>query len=413
MQELTVPDYSITVRSGHPDFLDLPWHQSVVEWNTPRLLDLPKGISRHEVRFLRYAQGIYAVKELPARPARNDYRVLKALEDFQAPSVTPVGLVEARSDDPHDERFAALITRYVDFSFSYRELVQGAGFGSRRRQMLAAFAGLLVELHLAGCYWGDCSLSNVLYRYDAMAIEAIMVDAETSAIYESLSDGQRELDLEIMVLNVAGGMSDIAASQGVDIAHADLALGEEVVEWYHWLWNETSSETLIGPGDRYRITERIQRLNELGFTVDEVDLVPTDGGARLRMRPMVGSRVFNTTRLRELTGVDASDGQAKQILGDLYHFSAQATSTSAHSAVAAIQWRVSQFEPLLERLRELNPSGDPIQGYCDFLYFRYMASVDAGYDIDNDTAFDKWLNAGRPGFPTEPDVAPPATDGPG
>lgn len=409
----TVPDFVLTVRSGHPDFLDLPWERPIAEWDESRLVDLPKGISRHEVRFLGYDEGIYAIKELPSRPARNDYRVLRALEDARAPSVTAVGLVEGRSEDLHEERSAALITKYVDFSFSYWELLEGPGFGRRRRQMLAAFAGLLVELHLAGCFWGDCSLSNVLYRYDAMAIEAIMVDAETASVYESLSDGQRQEDLEIMVVNVAGGMSDIAASQGVDIDYADLALGEEIADWYRWLWEETSKEIVIGAGERYHITERIQRLNDLGFTVDEIDLVPTEGGAQLQMRALVGGRVFNATKLRELTGVDASERQAKQILGDLHHFNARHAVVPPHAALAAIQWRVSQFEPLLDRLRDLSPSGDPVQGYCDFLHFRYMASAEAGHDIDNETAFDRWLAAGRPGFPTEPDDAPPAAPEPG
>jgi hypothetical protein len=408
---LRMPDYLISVRTGHPDFLDLPWERSIVDWDTARLLDLPKGISRHEVRFLGYDEGIYVVKELPTRPAKNDYDVLRALEDQQAPAVTAVGLVEGRSGDLHEEASAALITRYVDFSFSYHELLEGPGFGRRRRQMLAAFASLLVELHLAGCFWGDCSLSNVLYRYDAMAIEAIMVDAETAAMHPTLSDGQRTEDLEIMVVNVAGGMSNIAAMQGVDIDHADLALGEEIAEWYRWLWSEASDEMVIGVDERYKITERIGRLNEIGFTVDHIDLVPTGDGSKLRMRPVVGGRVYNANRLRELAGVDASERQARQILGDLHHYRARSEIASPGSSVlSAIQWRVNVLEPMLERLRDVNPQGDPIQGYCDLLHFRYMISVDAGYDIDTETAFGLWLEAGRPGFPTEPDVAPPVDD---
>lgn len=411
-----VPDYTISVRTGHPDFLDLPWKRSIVDWDSARLLDLPKGISRHEVRFLGYDEGIYAVKELPTRPAMNDYEVLRALEDQQAPAVTAVGLVEGRTGDPHDEASAALITRYVDFSFSYHELLEGPGFGRRRRQMLAAFASLLVELHLAGCYWGDCSLSNVLYRYDAMAIEAIMVDAETAAMHPSLSDGQRNDDLEIMIVNVAGGMSNIAAMHGVDIDHADLALGEEIADWYRWLWGEASDEIVIGADERYKITERISRLNELGFTVDHIDLVATGDGSKLRMRPVVGGRVYSATQLRELTGVDASERQARQILGDLHHYRATGGGSRIPPVVSAIQWRVNRLEPMLERLRTLNPQGDPIQGYCDLLHFRYMASANAGLDISTESAFDMWVEAGQPGFPTEPDVAPPddpPSQGPG
>jgi len=400
----------ITVRPGHPDFLDLAWEQSVVDWRSSRLVTLPKGISRHEVRFVAYDQGLYAVKELPLKAARNDYQVLRELERMEAPSVTAVGLVEDRSDDPGAERSAALITRYVDFSFSYRELLEGAGFGQRRRQMLAAFAGLLVELHLAGCFWGDCSLSNVLFKYDAMAIEALMVDAETAELHPELSDGQRLHDIDIMTINVAGGMADIAASRGVSLDDADTDLGEEMASWYEWLWDETTRETVIGSDERYRITERVRRLNDLGFTVDEVDLTSTDGGTRLRVRPSVGPRNHNSRRLREITGIEASEWQARHLLSDIYHFSAgQRVDNSGDMALAAIRWRTERWEPAVRRIRAEAGDDNVLQGYCDFLNYRYEASSRAGADLGQRVAFDGWLAAGRPGFRPEPEVSPTDT----
>ena len=374
-------------------------------------MTLPKGISRHEVRFVAYDEGLYAIKELPHRAARNDYQVLRALERLEGPSVSAVGLVEDRWDDPGAERSAALITRYVDFSFSYRELLEGTGFGERRRQMLAAFAGLLVELHLAGCFWGDCSLSNVLFKYDAMAIEALMVDAETAELHPELSDGQRLHDIDIMTINVAGGMADIAASRGVGIDDADTDLGEEIARWYEWLWDETTSETVIGTDERYRITERIRHLNELGFTVDEVDLTSTDGGTRLRMRPSVGPRNHNTRRLREITGIEASEWQAWHLLSDIYHFSAgRSSEKSADLVLAAIRWRAERWEPAIRRIQAQAGDDNVLQGYCDFLNYRYEASSSAGADLGQEAAFDGWLAAGRPGFRPEPEASPTRTD---
>ena len=405
------PEPTITVRPGHPDFLDLAWEQSVVDWDSPRLVTLPKGISRHEVRFVAYDEGLYAIKELPHKAARNDYRVLRALEWLEGPSVSAVGLVEDRWDDPGAERSAALITRYVDFSFSYRELLEGTGFGERRRQMLAAFAGLLVELHLAGCFWGDCSLSNVLFKYDAMAIEALMVDAETAELHPELSDGQRLHDIDIMTINVAGGMADIAASRGVGIDDADTDLGEEMARWYAWLWDETTSETVIGTVERYRITQRIRHLNELGFTVDEVDLTSTDGGTRLRMRPSVGPRNHNTRRLREITGIEASEWQARHLLSDIYHFSAdRSNEKSGDLVLAAIRWRAERWEPAIRRIQAQAGDDNVLQGYCDFLNYRYEASSSAGADLGQEAAFDGWLAAGRPGFRPEPEASPTRTD---
>ncbi len=392
----------LTIRPGHPDFLDLPWERTIADWEVPELVDLPKGISRHQVRFLRYPEGVYVVKELPTSPARNDYQVLRALENVGAPAVRPVGLVEGRSSDPTEERSAALITAYEPYSFSYRELLSGPGFGPRRAQMLDAFANLLVQLHLARCFWGDCSLSNVLYRFDAEAIQTIMVDAETGRIFDGpLSDGQREQDLEIMIENVAGGMADIAVEANADIDDADLALGEDIADRYRALWAELTTEEVIHPGERFRVRDRIARLNHLGFDVEEVELVPVDDDvSRLRVRVAVGSRRFHATRLRELTGIDALEHQARQILSDLYSYQAtHGGETSAGKHVSAIRWRVTEFEPQIRRLGALEGVVDPLQAYCDLLHHRFVMSEQAGRDVGTEAAFAAWEAAGRPGYP--------------
>jgi len=392
----------IVVRSGHPNFLDLPWERPLTDWEHPRRLDLPKGISRHEVQFFGYDDGIYAVKELPRHLARHEYAVLRQLEDLGAPSVRPVGLVERPWLDPHEEAAAAVVTRYVEYAFSYRELLSGWGFGERRNQMLDALAGLLVELHLLGCHWGDCSLSNVLYRYDAGAVDMTMVDAETARLHPSLSNGQREDDLQLMVENVAGGMADLAAEQGIELELADLFLGEDVAARYRALWREVTTETAIGRDEQYRITQHIGRLNELGFEIDDLVLTPQPGGSRLRMRLKVASRNFHSHRLRELTGIEAAENQARQILSDLRYYEATVgRAAPSGKRLAPIRWRVEVFEPMLARLRALPDRAtlDPVQAYTDLLHHRYLLSAEAGRDIPNEEAFSRWVEAGQPGYP--------------
>jgi hypothetical protein len=392
----------LTVRSGHPDFLDLPWERPMAEWAHPRRLDLPKGISRHEVRFYGYDEGIYAVKQLPLGAARREYAVLRALEALEAPSVVPVGLVERPWLDPGLEASASVITVYLEHAFSYRELLSGPGFGARRNQMLDAFAGLLVELHLLGCYWGDCSLSNVLYRYDAGAIDPTMVDGETAEVRDMLSDGQRLSDIEIMIVNVAGGMADIAAAAGRDVDDADLALGEDIAARYHALWDEVTRPEVVGSDERYLIRDRIAAVNALGFEVGDLDLIPDDGGARIRLHLAVTGRNYHSRRLRELTGVEATEHQARQILSDIHYFEAGLDeSRPAGKSVRAVRWRVEVFEPLLQQITALPDRrvADPVQAYTDFLHHRYELSSASGTDVGNAAAFASWVAAGQPGYP--------------
>ena len=395
----------ITIRPGHPDFLDLPWEEPIAQWRFEHLLDLPKGISRHEVRFLSYPSGIYVVKEMPVAAARNDYQILRSLEGLGAPAVIPVGLVESRNTDPTDENAAALITAYEPFSFSYREMLAGAGFGARRNQMLDAFASLLVELHVAGCFWGDCSLSNVLYRFDAETLETIMVDAETAFIIEDgeLSTGQREEDVAIMIENVAGGMADIAAEAGQDLDDADLSLGEEIADRYHRLWSELRAVETVRETERFKIREKIDRINRLGFDVEEVDLVPNlDDTAEFRISVKVGGRNFHSNRLKSLTGIDALENQARQILADLHYFTVRTGGESlTGKSATAVRWRVSEFEPTLARIRQVAGIVDPIQGYCDLLHHRYVMATGLGRDVSTGEAFEDWVARGRPGYPLD------------
>ena len=397
----------IHAHPGHPDFLDLEWSEPINSWTGDRIVDLPTGTHRHPVRFAAYENTIYAIKELPLALAHHEYDMLRELRTRAAPTATPVGIVERRWLAPDVEGAGVVITRYVDFAFSYRELIEGGGFGRRRDQLLDAFAGLLVELHLAGCFWGDCSLSNVLYRYDAGAIEAVMIDAETVELHDELTAGQRSHDIDIMIVNVAGGMADIAAQHGNDLDAADLGLGEDIAARYHGLWDELTADVFVGPDERYKIRQRVERLNDMGFDVSDVEIVPSDDGTdAVRLRVAVAGRAYHSNRLRELTRIEASENQARQILADLQHYEAKVGGvTSTGKAVAAIRWRVDVFEPLLSRIASDHQNAeDFVQAYCDFLHHRYLRSVEEGRDVANAEAYESWSTAGFPGSLDPPAV---------
>lgn len=390
----------LVIRPGNPDFLDLPWDEPIDDWRHDRLVEMPAGIHRHPVVFVAYEEGVFAIKELPRRVAENEYEILRLLEDLTHRAASPAGWVHRPWVDPHSEQSAAVITRYVRHSFPYRRLVTGLGFGERRDHMLDSVASLLVELHLAGLYWGDCSLSNLLYRWDAGLIEAIMIDAETSMLKEVLSDGQRLEDLTIMVENVAGEMGDIAAEHGGDVDHADLALGQDIAKRYEALWEELTEQLVIGKNETYRIRQRIDRLHSLGFAVDDFVLEPVEEGRLVRMRVSVGGRTFHADRLSQLTGVEASENQARVILGDLGYFQARkGVSTDTERVLATMEWLSQSFEPLVQRITDGWPDQNPVQRYCDFLHHRLQMAQERGQDIDNQEAFEKWLKAGGPGIP--------------
>jgi hypothetical protein len=397
---------TLTIRTGHPDFLDLPWHRPLAAWETPRLVrrerrtDAPRGEQR-ATRHVAYGDAIYAITELPARLAQHEYTVLCALEERGVPVASPVGLVEGRqpapAGAPGDEAAAgaALITRLAPFTFTCRALVSGAGPGapggpgSGRAQLVDALAGLLVELHLAGCFWGQSSLDSVLLRRDGDGLAAILVDAEGALLRDRLDDDVRAIDLAILGENLVAAMVALARDQGVPLAGADLWLGADVAARYHALWSELFGVAIIGADEQHRIAERVERVHALGFDVRSLAIEPTGEGNALALEIQPGRRQFHATRLARLTGLEVTERQARQLLTDLQYYSARRTP-AADESLAAVEWRAFVLEPMLARIRAVPGVHDPVQGYCDLLVHRYLRSEALGRDVGTEAVFEDW-----------------------
>ena len=285
---MSEPQFQLVARTGHPSFLDLPWSSPLEEWQSERIVDLIRGISRHVVRFVEYEGALYALKELPERPARREYTLLRRLAGQGMPVVEAVGLVTERPE----ELDAVLITRHLDYSLPYRALFSGHAIPDLRTHLLNGLAELLARLHLRGFFWGDCSLSNTLFRRDAGALSAYLVDAETGELHGQLSEGQRRYDIEIAQTNVVGELLDVDAEVGLPPGLDPDETAADVVARYDGLWSELTREETFGPNERYRIDERLHRLNDLGFDVEEIELVagprglsPAPRSARRRAGP--------------------------------------------------------------------------------------------------------------------------------
>ena len=230
--------FQMLVRPGNPDFLDLPWRQPLAEWESERFVEVTRGIHRHVVRFVRYGESLYALKALPPRIARHEYRLLRELADAVVPVVEAVGVVTRSPAAGGLEPEAVLITRHLDFSLPYRSLFSGPVVADLRNSLLDALAELLVRIHLTGFFWGDCSLSNTLFRRDAGTLSAYLVDAETGELYPQLSTGQRRHDLQIAEENVAGELLDLeAAAVGLPSGLDPIETAAEVPRRYESLWS--------------------------------------------------------------------------------------------------------------------------------------------------------------------------------
>ncbi|MEV0589016.1 DUF4032 domain-containing protein [Nonomuraea sp. NPDC050310] len=378
----------ITGALGEPDLIRLPWHLPLAEWPEHHLVDLPRGISRHVVRFARVGGKVYAIKEISERYAKREYGLLWDLARLDAPAVEPVAYVTGR-DEGLD---AALITRHLQFSLPYRAVMSGTLRPDTLTRLLDALAVLLVRLHLVGFYWGDCSLSNTLFRRDAGAFAAYLVDAETGEEHPMISEGQRLHDIEIAHLNIFGEMSDLEAG---GLLHKDvdpLETAEDIVNRYHRLWAELTSDEIIEEVDWHKVEQRIRRLNLLGFDVAEMMVRRKVGTGRLIVRPKVVDAGHHQRRLLRLTGLDTEENQARRLLNDLDGFRVAKGLRHEDEAVVAHRWLAEIFQPAITAVPdELRRKLDHAQLFHEVLDHRWYLSEEAGADVGLDAAVKSYV----------------------
>jgi tRNA A-37 threonylcarbamoyl transferase component Bud32 len=388
--------FQLTARTGHPSFLDLPWEQPLEEWESPRLVTLIRGISRHVVRFVEYDGALYALKELADRPARREWTLLRRLEGQGLPVVEAVGLVSGRNC----ELDSVLITRHLEYSLPYRTLFAGAAIPDLRVHLLNALVELLARLHLRGFFWGDCSLSNALFRRDAGALSAYLVDAETGELHGQLSDGQRGYDLDIAQTNIIGELLDVDAEVGLPPDLDPDETGAEIGRRYTSLWEELTREEVFGADERFRVDERLHRLNKLGFDVDEIQVDAAADGYRLRLEPQVVEPGHHRHRLLRLTGLDAQENQARRMLNDLARYREaleRREKRTLPESVVASRWRQEVFEPTVAAVpEELWARLPAAEVFHQVLEHRWFLSERAGKDVGIDEAVRSYVRSELP-----------------
>lgn len=384
-----LPDVELVVRGGHPDFLDLPWGAPLATWRHERLVPMAHGISRHVVRFVRYDRRVYAIKETEAPRAEAEHRVLGALRADRLPAVEAVGLVRPSGTDGS----AALITRYLDFSLPYWYLI--ARDSASTDLLLDAAVVLLVRLHLAGVYWGDCSPSNILFRRDAGGLMAYLVDAETAERRPSIGDGLRRNDLEVAHENLVGGVLDLQAAGRVDAAVDPVVIADDLVDRYEALWAELTRTERVDGTERWRIDARVRRINDLGFDVEELAIRTGEDGRELRITPTVVDEGHHFRALRQRTGLEVQENQARRLLADIESFRAwleQGEGRPVPAAVGAARWLSEVYEPVVSAVpAELSDRREPAELFHELLEHRHRLAETAGREVTNAEALDDYL----------------------
>ncbi|RZU31377.1 DUF4032 domain-containing protein [Blastococcus saxobsidens] len=381
----------------------LPWDQPLEEWDHDLLLDVPsRGISRHVVRFVAVEDRVYALKEIDERLARHEYALLAQFEGEGLPAVSVLGICVDRPD----EQPAVLVTRYLEYSMSYRWLFSRPRGERSAEQLLDTMVVLLVRLHLAGVFWGDCSLSNTLFRLDAGTFAAYLVDAETVERHPSLSPGQRAYDVDLARERVGAELLDLQFGGLLPADIDPIEVADSLPPRYESLWEEVTREEVFRTDEqRYRVAERLQRLNDLGFDVGEVELKTTDGGTRLRVETRVAGPGHNRHELFRLAGLEVQERQAQRLLNDVRAFRAyleQKSGSPVPETIAGHRWLAEVYQPVVDAIPEdLRGRLEPAEVFHEVLEHRWFLSEQAGRDVGTTKAARSYFDTVLPRTPQE------------
>ena len=363
--------------SAKPDsrLLPLPWSTPLAEWDAEYLVALPRGISRHVVRFIKLGDEVYAAKEVIEHLAIHEYRLLHDLMRLDTPSVEPTAVVTGRVDDERQPLDPVLITKHLDFALPYRSLFTPGVRHETVQRLLDAMVVLLARLHITGFMWGDVSLSNTLFRRDAGQFAAYLVDAETGELHDKLTTGQRLHDLGIARINLFGDFCDLQAGGLLDESLDPLVLVDTIETRYHELWNELTGREQFSGSELHRIESRVRRLNALGFDVAELDIHTSEAGDQITIQPKVVDAGHHSRRLLRLTGLDTEEHQAQRLLNDLDTYRARTNQGHFDEAVVAHKWLTENFEPVVNAIPpHLQGKRDHAQLYHELLDYRWYAS---------------------------------------
>ncbi|MEY3614479.1 MAG: hypothetical protein RL752_387 [Actinomycetota bacterium] len=374
---------NITAATAEPALLDLPWHLPLEDWPKENIAALPKGLSRHTVRFAHLGDHVIAIKETLFELAKREYEMLRRLEKLDIPCVEPFAIINNREDQNGEPLPAVLITRHLKFSLPYRAMWSQGLREQTAKRLVDALSLLLVRLHLVGFFWGDVSLSNTLFRRDAGKFAAYLVDAETGQLYDSrLSNGQRENDLEIARVNIAGELMDLVASGKATSDLDPREISQRIVDKYHELWKELTAVETYDLSERWKISRRVQRLNDLGFDIEELSMMQDQAGNTVKIQPKVVDAGHHARRLLLLTGLDVEENQARRLLNDIDEYRLAHQRAGADEEVLAHEWLSEIYEPVVGAIpQEFTGKLEPAEIFHEVLEHRWYISEKKGGDV--------------------------------
>ena len=131
----------------------------------------------------------------------------------------------------------------------------------------------------------------------------------------------------------------------------------------------------------WRIEQRIERLNDLGFDVDELDIVTDFDGDQIRIQPKVVELGHHRRELQALTGLNVEDAQARRLLNDIASFTAH-FDLGRRTAPGRQPLAHQIYEPVMAMVPpDARGKLEPAEIFHEILVHRWYLSERAGHEV--------------------------------
>ena len=193
-------------------------------------------------------------------------------------------------------------------------------------------------------------------------------------------------------MNIAGELLDLIASGNAAPGVNANEISDRIISKYRNLWKELTAAEVIGSNEKWKINRRVQRLNELGFDIEEMTMKADGEGSTITIKPKVVDAGHHGRRLLRLTGLDVEENQARRLLNDLDQYRSEHARPGADEEVLAHEWLSHVFEPVTTSIpRELSGRLEPAEIFHQVLEHRWYIAENMGRGVPLQEAVDSYV----------------------
>ena len=165
------------------------------------------------------------------------------------------------------------------------------------------------------------------------------------------------------------------------------------------LWSALTDTDKFGPDEMWKIEQRVNKLNDLGFDVDELEMKTAEDGKRVLVRPRVVDAGYANRKLLRLTGLDVQENQARRLLNDLDAYRASTWRDGEELEIVATDWMREVYEPTVRMIpREYRSQIEPAQFFHEVLDHRWFLAEKAGHDVPMGEAVTSYIENVLPNY---------------